>query len=463
MGRGVAPDRIAFVTFTKKAAEEAKTRAAAKFSLDPEADMPWFRTIHSLAYRLLGMTKEEVMGPKDWKLFSAMIGEGISGHYDADSPVPSGKTGDVMLRIVDYAATTMQTLEEAWRELDEAVDWFLLKRFFESFTYFKGDISKMDFTDMLLTYIQNGEPIPVEVAVIDEAQDLTKAQWKAVELAFRNAKRIYVAGDDDQAIYRWAGADVDHFLTLSTRPEVLGHSYRLPRAIFKYSQTIVRRIRYRYAKPVQPSDRDGRVLHHNSPDSVDLSERGSWLLLARNGYTLSNLEQIVRDSGFNYTTRKRLAINAEHVEAIRTWERVRSRKITTLNAGNVRTISKFLGRPVPQLRELAEYRPEDMGWPLDKPWHEVTDIDPGTRDYYISCLRRGTKLWDPPRIHIDTIHGVKGGEADNVLIMSDFSGKTAAGYYKAPDHEHRVYYVGVTRARHALHIVAPQSDLAYPL
>ena len=59
---------------------------------------------------------------------------------------------------------------------------------------------------------------------------------------------------------------------------------------------------------------------------------------------------------------------------------------------------------------------------------------------------------------MSTIHGSKGGEADNVMLLTDLSFKTDAEYWKKRDEERRVFYVGMTRARNTLNIVRSQSD-----
>ena len=46
-------------------------------------------------------------------------------------------------------------------------------------------------------------------------QDLSPLQWDVAHVIEKHSERIYCAGDDDQAIYRWAGADVDHFIGLN--------------------------------------------------------------------------------------------------------------------------------------------------------------------------------------------------------------------------------------------------------
>ena len=50
---GVSPHRIAYLTFTRKAANEGLNRAVKKFGFDPD-ELPYFRTIHSLCYRTGG-------------------------------------------------------------------------------------------------------------------------------------------------------------------------------------------------------------------------------------------------------------------------------------------------------------------------------------------------------------------------------------------------------------------------
>lgn len=460
---GVSPRDIAFVSFTKAAANEAAKRAAAKFGFGAD-ELPWFRTIHSLAYQNLALSRDEVIDRRDYREFGELVGERLTGAYDTDSPVPTGGPGDIMLRICDYAGTTGLTLEDAWHELNEAIDWHALKRFDAAYRGYKADMGKIDFTDMLLLYAEQGDPLNIEVAIIDEAQDLTPAQWRAAEHAFSRAKRIYICGDDDQAIYKWAGADVNYFLNISKTPQVLPFSHRLPVSVYELANEVAGRISRRYTKVYKPTDREGTVSYHHNPEGVDLSE-GSWLLLARNKYKLIGLEEMVRDQGVNYRTKSGNAIDKKDVEVIVLWERIRSGKITNLTAAEVRLLHKAIGLPVPALREVDDYDPKKFfSGPMKWPWYDaLANITQSRRDYYMACIRRGEKITAEPRIRIETIHGVKGAEADHVLLLSDMSTRTAVGYDQEPDSEHRVFYVGITRARKSLHIIMPQGGMGYPL
>src|SRR6266576_5046293 len=64
---------IAFITFTRKAANEAKSRAVERFKIHPD-NLPWFRTLHSLAFHQLGMNRGEVMGIGDYLNLARELG-----------------------------------------------------------------------------------------------------------------------------------------------------------------------------------------------------------------------------------------------------------------------------------------------------------------------------------------------------------------------------------------------------
>lgn len=467
LAAGVPASAIAFMAFTKAAANEAIHRACTKFNLKPE-DLPWFRTLHSAAYQSLGLSRDEVMDNRDWKNFSELVGEPVSGVIPLEEEqFTSATKGDQMLRAVDYAATTLITLEGAWKQLEIPVGWWEMKRFADTLYDYKTRMSKMDFTDMITVATGHCDPVNVQVAILDEAQDLTPAQWELAKRLFAKANRVYVGGDDDQAIYRWAGADVDKFLGLEfSSREVLPISHRLPMAVHDVGQQIVNQINHRFPKIYAPSPRGGRVVRYRNLTHIDLHEPGTWLLLARNGYMLKNLVYLAKEQGIPYLTRSGPSIDPEHVKAIQLWENMRSGKVKEIDAAQVRLISLYRNVPAKDIRETASYPVEPMKERLElhKIWHRaLTKIPAAKREFYISCLRRGEKLTGAPRVRVDTIHGVKGAEADNVLLLTDLSYKTSRSFEREPEHEHRVFYVGVTRAREALHILAPQTGSAYPV
>jgi superfamily I DNA/RNA helicase len=80
---------------------------------------------------------------------------------------------------------------------------------------------------MVQKFIDDGVSIPFKVLMVDEAQDLTPLQWDLVVKLARAVDRVYIAGDDDQAIYEWNGADVRLFQDFPGRSLILKKSVRL--------------------------------------------------------------------------------------------------------------------------------------------------------------------------------------------------------------------------------------------
>ena len=90
-------------------------------------------------------------------------------------------------------------------------------------------------------------------------------------------------------------------------------------------------------------------------------------------------------------------------------------------------------------------------------WFEALDGAPLKAVKYIRKMRENDeKLNQEPRILLSTIHGVKGGEADNVVLLTDLSNNTQKSYERYPDDENRLFYVGATRAKDHLHVIKPK-------
>jgi len=439
---GVPPDRICFTSFTKKAETEAQDRACERFSFE-KADLPWFRTLHSLAFSRLGLRREEVMQGKHYREIGRYLNLVFGTKADIEEGLPTSRfTGDRYTFLDGFARARCITAEQAWDqcagEADE-LNWYEFKRFQATLKTFKAERNLVDFTDMME---MDQAPLDVDVVIVDEAQDLSSLQWAYARRILFNAKRIYIAGDDDQAIFQWSGADVKGFQNLNGSRTVLHQSHRVPSAVHKVAERIVNQIKHRTPKTYLPkAGVTGSVEYHASPDDVDLTQPGTWLLLARNTHLLQQYVGMCRAQGVNYSFRGDPAVNSSHIRSIQAWEARRAGKPGTY----------------PEADEYAA-----PGASKDVIWHEaMTKISLDEREWYISMLRRGEKLSRTPRISIGTIHSVKGGEADNVLLSTDMSARTWHGAQQDPGAEHRVWYVGCTRAKQNLHIIAPTGRMGY--
>jgi superfamily I DNA/RNA helicase len=459
---------MGYFAFTRKAAIEAKERAIQKFPhLNPEIDFPWFRTLHSLAYRCLGISNKDMMKPENYREFAkeAGIDLGIE-HGEEDFMI---KADHPVLNEINIARIRGEDLRTHYNRSSMDIEWYHFEYVERAYRQYKEANDLMDFTDLLERIADEPHRLPkLEVLIIDEAQDLSRLQWRLVaELAAR-AKRSFLAGDDDQALYNWAGADVDSFLGFQGESLVLEQSYRVPAKIHALADTIVKRIRTRQPKTWNPREEEGDVKFYNDFEHIDITQ-GEWLILASTNYLLNDMHNWIKSQGLLFERHGHRSINEAVMIAVLGWETLRKGKEIPFPV--VKQIYKHLGsnyirrghKTLKNADPLLMYSMEDLktnhGLYTDAIWHEaLTKISEDKRDYIIALLRRGTKITGKVNIKLSTIHGAKGGEADNVLLLTDLSGKFANEYEKNSDDIHRLLYVGITRARKALHIVLPKNE-----
>lgn len=455
---GIPPERIALVTFTRAGAKEAKERANLRFGIEKNR-LKYFKTIHALCFMECGLSRSDIMSKSALEELGDIVGEQLTGVITDDSA--TRRMGDLLLTLDNYARTTRRTLEDAHHEADQEVDWFHLKRFSEAYQVFREDRGIVDFTEMLERYVAIGQPVPVDIAIVDEAQDLSPLQWAVVAKAFKNAREVWIAGDDDQSIYKWSGADEKHFLSLPYEREVLPVSHRLPEAIFNFGQEIIQRVSNRFAKNVKSGRAGGRVDWVAGLDEVDFSE-GSWLLLARTRNQLGMLENTLRSQGVVYTIGGKSSVEEVHSRAIAAHEKLR--KDWEIDGSSMAIVLRAAGRPAFELDSNKTYKAADVGYDASVIWHDaLIKIPLDDREYYLACRRRGEQLHETSRVRIDTIHGSKGAEAEHVVLLTDLTYKVQRGYERDPDSEHKVFYVGTTRARETLTLLAPQTTYSYAI
>jgi DNA helicase-2/ATP-dependent DNA helicase PcrA len=458
---------IGYFAFTRKAANEAKDRAIAKFNeLNAETDFPWFRTLHSLAYRCLQVSNNEIMKPEHYREFARSAGLDMTVSAGDDEFVVH--TDNPILNEINLARIRGIDLKTHYNHSQINIEWFHFEYVERAYRHYKYENNLMDFTDLLEQIVQEPEYLPrLEVLIVDEAQDLSRLQWEMVIHLAQRANRTFIAGDDDQAVYTWAGADVKTFLSLEGDIKVLEQSYRVPAKIHDLANRVVRRIRSRQPKEWHPREEAGLIQYYEAFDHVDVST-GEWLILASTNYMLNDLHEWLRSQGLMFERHGQRSISENILTAVLGWEALRKGKAMPMPV--VKTVYKHLGTEFVQrgfktLRDIDpnnEYTLEELkasyGLLTDDIWHKVlTKISDTQRQYIISILRRGSKLMGKVPIKLSTIHGAKGGEADNVMLLTDLSPKFAKEYAYNADDVNRLLYVGLTRAKESLHIIKPKN------
>tara|TARA_R110000751_G_scaffold1179_3_gene4589 strand:- start:1222 stop:2718 length:1497 start_codon:yes stop_codon:yes gene_type:complete len=466
---GTRPERIGFFTFTKKAVNEGKERAIQKFKIKG-GQLPFFRTLHSLAFRQLGLTRESVVDRSDIIDLNEKLNLRLTGKTTSDEGHIFGMTHDDRLAFIENLARMRDVpLKEQWHEVDDAVGWFELERFARGLRLFKEDRLLIDYTDMLQLFIKRGDVPVLDVMFVDEAQDLSPLQWAVVRKLAEKATRIYVAGDDDQAIYKWAGADVAYLIKNSKNAMVLKQSYRVPFAVHEVANKCIKQVRSRIHKEWTPKKEKGLVRWEPSIELVNM-EKGEWLVLARTNYLLEEVDEYCRNEGWFFEVKGRASIPLAKVRAVVFWERLC--KGDSISIPECANILKYIKVKKPKKLDTL-----DTSLPLtyqelknefsDLPeghWYDVfTLLSAKDISYIRAMLRRGEKITKEPRIRLSTIHAAKGGEADNVVLLTDITTRVYKNYQENPDDENRVFYVGVTRTKKNLFLIEPQTTRCYQL
>jgi hypothetical protein len=245
---------------------------------------------------------------------------------------------------------------------------------------------------------------------------------------------------------------------------VLKQSHRCPIEVHKIAHDIVTRIRDRREKEWNPRDEKGEVKFHAYPGSVDIGE-GNWLLLATCKYMLKDFEEELRYRGLPYTKFGEHPVGKDLLRGVEAWKRLN--EFEDISYNDVKAIYSNLkseegvSRGYKNLQTIEEgksYNVEELvmhhgllntGVPWDVAFTTIGDHD---KSYIMSMEKHGGLRADA-KINLSTIHMAKGGECDNVALMTDLSRANKNEMEINPDDTNRAFYVGVTRAKKSLHIV----------
>ena len=457
------PNKIGYFSFTQKAAHEARNRAMDKFNFS-EDDLPYFRTLHSLAFKRLGIKKEEVLQRRHYEDLGKKTGYNLDYHDYDNEHTGLFTTKSDLLRIIQLAKLRDITPEQQFNLKEHTQDITVqqLKQFVHDLNQYKKDYNLIDFTDMITEFIKSDKSPKFDVVFIDEAQDLSLSQWDMARSIWDKTGDTFIAGDDDQAIFRWAGADVDSFITQTGKIMQLTQSYRIPRVVHDVASRIVNKIQNRLPKEWRPKTQRGLLSYYDDFEQVNMKQ-GNWLVLARTKFMLNDLEDQLYSQGLYYENKYKTNREQDLYTAIKDWEQLRKGQL--LKYDQIERISSYTNlwdkKKIKSMVKDSFYGidqlTKDYGLKTKAVWYEAFNDAPQKKVRYIRRMREnGEKLDSNPRIVLSTIHGVKGGEQDNVVLLTDLSRNTQINYEKNPDDENRLFYVGATRTKNHLHVIRPK-------
>lgn len=446
--------------FTVSASKEMESRVLSQ--LDHEAQKKVkCATIHSLAFEHIGIKKHFMVNT----LYAFAKDQGERSLIIDDRRPMNAKT-PLEKAISHYHIARIQMYSQDM-PLPKGLSEELYQHYVQEFEKYKAYNKFFDYTDVLIRYMNDGVPLDFDVAIIDEAQDLSMLQVQVTNKMFQNCRDVITAGDDDQTIYAFAGVRAKDYIEWPCDKQiVLEKSHRLGKNLHKYSQHVLDRIETRIDKTYLPGDHADSVEISNSlVPEVDLFPYKSSAILHRNGYLVKKTRELLNKMNVTYSGKGSPFSYMTAMKAIRYWEEWRTGK--QMYGNHIHLIAKFLPE------EFDMDRMEDKGrksmappcpCPL-KQWHEILELP--FKEVYMGVQQAYGLgyLLAKPKIEVTTIHQAKGGEWDKVVVVPDMSTATWKEFKAGgnQDAEHRVWYVALTRAKLALQVLRPRTPKHYPL
>ncbi len=268
---GVSPSRILAVTFTNKAAREMRQRALTLLGRrKPGAEVPEISTFHSLCVRILRRHAKRLGYPDAFSIYDRGDQETLARQALRDIRVSSGslRPGDLLSFIGGWKNKGILPQAAA-----EAADGERVELAGSAYAKYQSQLrasGAMDFDDLLLLTnrlfsefpdVRLAESKRFDHLLIDEYQDTNDLQYRIVKGMAERHRNLCVVGDDDQSIYGWRGAEIEHILGFrndwaEAKVVRLESNYRSLAPILAYANTLIAHNSTRHQKVLKPS-RDG--------------------------------------------------------------------------------------------------------------------------------------------------------------------------------------------------------------
>lgn len=537
---GVEVNDILVVSYTRAAAAEIRERLAERLDCTPKSLRGNVCTMHAKAYELLNLSRGDVVGEKHKEEFCDEYGLEFEDEYKSSRRRSARSTtlgnkiiatsqwlqrterdvadwydvpfqwDDEEVRLppdIDDNAQTGNKYTPTWPSSDDRVD---IPEAIRGWRAYKGEEGVVGFADMLERVQQRSLVPSVEHLVIDEFQDITTLQYAVYEEWKPHVDTVLIAGDDDQVVYAWQGADPALLLNEDVDDDVvLPNSYRLPSKILNVVNTQISHIETRQEKDLKPRKEGGSVEAVRSPSMLDLvrnvrgtleeDEDGSVMVLFRARYQMFQFMDEFIDDGIPFTSltdqrmwTDRLRGYVDAIESLDDEEPIDGLQAQRL--GEMLADSAFGTGERDDYFDALDERQDAEG--VD----DLTDMEiapsfvddhapfaPGPASAADMLTKvsnfqeRSVKAYftgdyqgmDPTRLRLGTIHSAKGREADHVFVATDLTEKVVeqmAATVEDPtdvpavteftkrtdpvptmtDNERRVFYVGMSRARERL-------------
>jgi len=297
---GVDPCEIVAFTFTEKAAQSMKSRLYQRMDQLGRRDVlkrlgeMYIGTIHSYCLRLL----EDYYGMGDYDVFDEnqemafllrvgwVLGLGTGGRYSQNC--------ENFLSSLSVFYSELLDRDELEERAPEFYD--MLATYEEQLDAHR----RLTFDRLVYEAVKKLEEDPgrlsgIKHLIVDEFQDINKAQFRLIELIGKFAS-VFVVGDPRQSIYQWRGSNESFFLEFESMfPEAatvnIGENWRSAKEIVRVSNRFAdsfEKVKYGHLESMRPIDGELTKVRFDSP-----SEEADWVA--------SQIQRLVEEKGCKYS------------------------------------------------------------------------------------------------------------------------------------------------------------------
>jgi len=277
--QGVSPWAVMAVTFTNKAAGEMKARAEALLSGGTRG--LWLGTFHGLAHRFLRQHWREADLPEGFQILDSDDQQRLVKRL-----MKQAQVDDSRWPVKSVAGFINARKEEGLRasrlEAGDTIQAQLLAlyRDYEAVCQRSGLV---DFNELLLRALETLTGRPELQAhyrerfqhlLVDEFQDTNALQYRWLKALAGAQTHVFAVGDDDQSIYGWRGARIEHILEFErdfpgTRTVRLERNYRSTQIILNAANTLIANNRGRLGKTLFTEGHEGEPIDFFLASSAD--------------------------------------------------------------------------------------------------------------------------------------------------------------------------------------------------
>jgi DNA helicase-2/ATP-dependent DNA helicase PcrA len=316
---GVKPERIALLTFTRRASREMLTRASAL--LDGRCSRVRGGTFHSYCLGILRRYAPKLGYANNFTILDASDSADVidavrtaAGKHKSDKRFPKKRRLQSMFSSVTNRGVTLEDIiVDRFPQFVEYVQE--LEDLFRGYVDYKHRYGLMDYDDLLAKTLQLIDQ-DAEVAdrisreclhlLVDEYQDTNRLQADLVTRFGAVHGNVMAVGDDAQSIYRFRGADPTNIFEFPTRfPGTrllkLEHNYRSTQPVLDLANHVLEHARKKYEKHLFSDGKTGDLpaIVPAADDQVESRFVSQMVLqLREDGVPLNRMAVLFR-SGFN--------------------------------------------------------------------------------------------------------------------------------------------------------------------